>query len=46
VAQRDALYGMIRMFQVFAEDQFAISGAFRDRDEAVRWLDSGAPPIR
>ena len=43
-ANRDALYGMIRMFQVFAEDIFERSHVFRDLEEAKRWLDSLRPP--
>jgi hypothetical protein len=40
VATRDALYGMIRMFEVFAEQQFASLRTFRDHDEAEKWLRS------
>jgi hypothetical protein len=38
VAQRDALFGMTRMFEVFAQEQFAETRAFRAADEAERWL--------
>jgi hypothetical protein len=44
VANRDALYGMLRMFQVFAEKQFASSYVFREREEAERWLESLRAP--
>jgi hypothetical protein len=37
-APSDVLYGMIRMFQVFAEDQFRETAAFRSVDEAESWL--------
>ncbi len=40
VAGRDALFGMIRVFQVIAEEHFADSAVFRDRDEAQLWLAS------
>jgi hypothetical protein len=38
VANRDALFGMSRVFQVFAESHFAESRVFRDLDEAEGWL--------
>jgi hypothetical protein len=38
VASRDALYGMSRMFEVFAEGLFAQTHVFRSREEAERWL--------
>jgi hypothetical protein len=40
VATRDALYGMIRVFEVFAEHQFASLKIFRDHSEAEMWLHS------
>jgi hypothetical protein len=40
VASRDVLFGMGRMFQVFAEQHFASSNIFRRIDEAERWLSS------
>ncbi len=40
VAGRDALYGMLRVFEVFAREQFAATRVCRDRGEAERWLDS------
>jgi hypothetical protein len=47
VASRDVLFGMSRMFQVFAEEHFAESNVFRGCEEAERWLASlrtGAGP--
>lgn len=44
VASRDALYGMIRMFQVFAEAHLASSQVFRERGAAERWLESVRQP--
>lgn len=44
IADRDALYGMTRMFQVFAEDHFADSCVFREREEAERWIASRRSP--
>jgi len=40
VAGRDALYGMLRVFEVFAREQFAATRVCRDRAEAERWLES------
>jgi hypothetical protein len=45
VASRDALYGMTRVFQVFAEQVFAHAGVFRDLEEATRWIGSLRPPV-
>lgn len=42
VARRDALFGMTRMFEVFAQEQFAETRAFRAADEAKEWLRAGA----
>jgi len=44
VAGRDALFGMVRMFLVFAEGHFADSRVFRERKEAERWLASVRSP--
>lgn len=41
VASGDTLFGMSRMFQVFAEEQLAVSRVFRDIGEARSWLASG-----
>jgi hypothetical protein len=38
VAERDALYGMSRMFSVFAEPFFRVIQAFRSAPEAEAWL--------
>jgi hypothetical protein len=39
VAQRDVLYGMSRMFSVFAERFFTAIHAFRSAAEAETWLE-------
>ena len=38
VAGGDVLFGMMRMFQVFAEDSFEITQAFHTVAEAEAWL--------
>jgi hypothetical protein len=38
VACSDALYGMLRMFQVFTEEVFAETWVFRSLSEAEAWL--------
>jgi hypothetical protein len=38
IASCDALFGMIRMFEVFAEGLFARTRVFRERKEAESWL--------
>ena len=40
LASRDALFGMMRMFEVFAEDVFRVTGTFRTAGEAEAWLGS------
>ena len=40
VACTDALYGMLRMFEVFAEQYFHESYVFRKTSEAEAWLTS------
>jgi len=40
VASRDVLFGMSRMFEVFAEGLFARTHVFRERRDAERWLAS------
>jgi len=40
VAPRDALFGMLRVFEVFTEGSLARSRVFRQRDEAEEWLNS------
>jgi len=46
VAETDLLFGMSRMFQVFAESHFADSSVVRTRSEAVQWLESRRGPDR
>jgi hypothetical protein len=38
VATTDALFGMMRMFAVFAEKQFTAIRVFRGAEEAEQWL--------
>jgi hypothetical protein len=45
IAPRDALFGMARMFEVFAEQHFAATRVFRTRDEGASWLDSLMVPF-
>ena len=40
VAVRESLYGMARMFEVYARGHFAAIRTFRSRREAEEWLDS------
>ena len=40
VAVRDALFGMLRMFQVFTEDLFCALEVFRSLPEAEAWLEA------
>jgi hypothetical protein len=39
IASRDAVFGMARMFEVFAESYFRASRVFRTMDEGTRWLE-------
>jgi hypothetical protein len=39
IASRDALFGMARMFEVFAENYFGATRVFRTVDEGTRWLE-------
>jgi hypothetical protein len=43
VACTDALFGMLRMFEVFAEEYFCESHVFRTASEAEEWLASQQP---
>ena len=43
VACRDALFGMLRMFEVFAEQLFSETCVFRSKAEAEAWLFSKHP---
>jgi hypothetical protein len=38
VANRDAMFGMMRMFAVFAEENFRAIRVFRETAEAEEWL--------
>jgi hypothetical protein len=38
VVDREALYGMIRMFEVFSEKHFERTAVFRNRSDADVWL--------
>jgi hypothetical protein len=38
VASQPSLFGMARMFEVLAEDQFAATGAFRTAADGEAWL--------
>jgi hypothetical protein len=40
VASRSPLFGMARMFEVFAERYFSATGVFRSEPEAVEWLEA------
>ena len=44
VASRDALFGMSRVFEAFAEGRFSSSCVFRRHDKAERWLASVRSP--
>ena len=39
IASRDALFGMARMFEVFAEQYFGATRVFRTVNEGTRWLE-------
>jgi len=39
IVSQDALFGMARMFEVFAENYFGATRVFRSMDEGTRWLD-------
>ncbi len=44
VAARDALFGMLRMFEVMVQDQFRVICVFRATSEAEAWLVSQRQP--
>lgn len=46
VAERDVLFGMSRIFEVFAQSSFAATHVFRGRAEAEAWLASQRPTPR
>lgn len=39
VTKRTVLYGLMRMFEVFAESRFATTRVFKGEVEAVEWLE-------
>src|SRR5262245_51434361 len=41
VVNRDALFGMLRMFEVFAHPHFERMRVFREMSQARAWLDNG-----
>jgi hypothetical protein len=45
VATRDAMFGMMRMFEVLASDYFTAIRVFRKMDEAEAWLARQRPPV-
>ena len=40
VAKRTVLFGLMRMFEMFAEGRFRTTGVFDTVDEANQWLES------
>jgi hypothetical protein len=38
LARRDAVFGMMRIFEVMAEECFRVTRTFRDADQAETWL--------
>ena len=45
VAERDALYGMLRVFEVIAQDYFRAINVFRTAHEAEVWLGLQKPDL-
>ena len=45
VAEKDALYGMLRVFQVIAQEYFRAIGVFRTGEEAEVWLGLKKPTL-
>jgi hypothetical protein len=43
VVVSDALFGMLRMFHTLSEAAFSDAQIFRDRDQALQWLDEPGP---
>ena len=39
IVSQDALFGMARMFEVFAENYFGATRVFRSMDEGIGWLE-------
>jgi hypothetical protein len=46
VVVSDALFGMVRMFHTLSEAAFSDAQVFRDRDQALQWLDEFGPASR
>jgi hypothetical protein len=46
VASRDVMFGMSRMFEVFAEQHFEATQVFRELGDAVAWLGSRSAGAR
>ncbi len=44
VVASDGLFGMLRMFHTLSESVFSDAQIFRDRDQALQWLDEKGPP--
>jgi hypothetical protein len=45
VVVSDAIFGMTRMFHAFSEAAFSDAQIFRDRDQALQWLDEFGPAV-
>jgi hypothetical protein len=43
ITQRDADFGMARVFEAYREDPATDFRVFRDYDEAIRWLRAAGP---
>jgi hypothetical protein len=43
VVASEALFGILRMFHTLSESAFTEAQIFRDRDEALQWLDELGP---
>jgi hypothetical protein len=46
VAERPALFGMLRVFEVLAQDYFTALRVFREFSEAEAWLVSQRQPVK
>ena len=45
IAPKDALFGMARMFEVFAEQHFTATRVFRTKEEGAIWLEFPTVPL-
>lgn len=45
IAPKDALFGMARMFEVFAEQHFTATRVFRTKEEGAVWLECPTVPL-